>query len=151
VAVSDQDRQGAAYHEAGHVVVAWALGLPVGEITIGMNGDDAAGLSEIGESDHLPIIDRIAICQAGLEAQELFDSHTHDLAGMSDYAKIIELVGDETSENESKRLRDAGSARARDLLIKPKEQVSRLAEAVVLRSKIDAATYLSGQSRPLPA
>jgi hypothetical protein len=49
------DRIGAAYHEAGHTIVAWALGLPVGDIAIAVGGDDAAGRSQIGVADQLAI------------------------------------------------------------------------------------------------
>jgi hypothetical protein len=44
---SDQLR-GAAFYEAGHVVVARFLGLRVDEIEIGMNGDDASGRAAVG-------------------------------------------------------------------------------------------------------
>jgi ATP-dependent Zn protease len=141
--MSEEDRLGAAIHEAGHAVVAWALGLPVGEIAIGIDGDDAAGRSEIGDSTHLPIVDRIAVCIAGVEAQELFECHTHDLAGMSDFGKVIEMIEDDISEEESRKLRDAGAARARSFLNVHREQVSRLAAALVESSRIDAHSFLS--------
>ena len=73
---SDQLR-GAAFHEAGHVVVARFLGLRVSEVEIGMNGDDASGRAEISCADQLSFIDQIALCAAGLEAQEMFDAPTH--------------------------------------------------------------------------
>lgn len=73
---SDQLR-GAAFHEAGHVVVARFLGLRVSEVEIGMNGDDASGRAEISCADPLSFIDQIALCAAGLEAQEMFDAPTH--------------------------------------------------------------------------
>jgi len=41
--MTPSDRLGAAYHEAGHAVVAWALGWPIGNITIGIDGDDSKG------------------------------------------------------------------------------------------------------------
>jgi hypothetical protein len=44
--------------EAGHIVVAWALGLQVGAAVIGVNGDDAKGTSEIGHArDRRPLDD----------------------------------------------------------------------------------------------
>ena len=143
--MSEQERRGAAFHEAGHAVVAWALGLPIGEIVIGIDGDDAAGRAEVGTSDHLPIVDQIAICLAGREAQELFGTHSHDLANAGDYGKIVELIENGITEQESKALRDAGAARARYLLVSHKEQVSRLAAAVIKAGRIDAGTFLSTQ------
>jgi hypothetical protein len=81
--MTEEDRRGAAIHEAGHAIVAFALGLAVEEIAIGISGDDSAGQSTIQESGHLPLTDQIALCLAGIEAQELFNSHTHELAAMS--------------------------------------------------------------------
>ena len=67
-----EDRRSTAIHEAAHVVVAWALDLPVGSMQIGCNGDDTAGRSEIDESARqLSLIDRIALCIAGVQATTL--------------------------------------------------------------------------------
>jgi ATP-dependent Zn protease len=56
-----------AYHEAGHAVVAWALGLPVAEVAIGKDGDDSAGRTNIeGTDDHLPLFDRVVVYLAGI-------------------------------------------------------------------------------------
>ena len=54
-----QDRRGAAYHEAGHIVVAWALGLTADAATIGIDGDEFKGKAEIADDSLLPLIDRI--------------------------------------------------------------------------------------------
>ena len=62
--------RGAAFHEAGHVVVARFLGLTVGKIEI---GDDGSGNTKIGSAKHLPLIDQIALCVAGIEAEALFN------------------------------------------------------------------------------
>jgi ATP-dependent Zn protease len=140
--MSEADRRGAAFHEAGHAVVAWALGLPVGEIEIGMDGDDAAGRCQIGDSTHLPIVDQLAICLAGIEAQHLFDCPTHELAGAGDFGKVIEMIEDGISEAESRRLRDAGYQRAHSLLNAHKEEVRALAALLVRDSKIDAHSIL---------
>ena len=58
-------RKSTAIHEAGHAVVAWALGLKLGRIRIAIDGDPTKGGAEIEEDqDHLPLIDRLAICVA---------------------------------------------------------------------------------------
>lgn len=36
----DREQRGAAFHEAGHMVVAWSLGLAVGSAEIAIGGDD---------------------------------------------------------------------------------------------------------------
>jgi hypothetical protein len=87
-----EDRRAAAYHEAGHIVVAWALGVVVGAAAIGINGDDAKGTSEIGSAERLPLVDKIALCAAGLESQSVFNAAAHPYAGIMDEARIIELT-----------------------------------------------------------
>src|SRR4051794_23239319 len=91
-----QDRLGAAYHEAGHAVVASALGLSIGRIEIAINDDDAKGAAdiEIEGALLLPLVDQLAICAAGIEAQEFFEMPTHDLAGFGDVGKMFELLHD---------------------------------------------------------
>jgi hypothetical protein len=46
----------------------------------------------------------------------MFECPSHDYAGASDFAKIIDLVEDDRSEEESKQIRDAGAVRANELL-----------------------------------
>ena len=45
-----EDRRSTAIHEAAHVVVAWALDLPVGSMQKGCHGDDTAADVELGDS-----------------------------------------------------------------------------------------------------
>ena len=63
--VTNEALRGAAFHEAGHVVVARALGLTVGTIEI---GEDGSGKAEISSAEHLPLVDQIALCVAGISA-----------------------------------------------------------------------------------
>ena len=130
---SDDFLQGAAFHEAGHVVVAIHLGLAVGEIVI---NDDGSGRSQIGSPDHLPLVDRIALCVAGIEAQELYNCHTHPLAAASDHAKITGLV-DGLTEAESLERRNAGYLRALEILKKRRAQVEKLAQHLIDHRRAD--------------
>lgn len=127
--------RGAAFHEAGHVIVAREFGLPVGEIAIGIDGDDAKGRSDIGSAGHLPLIDQIALCVAGIIAQLLFTSPTHDVAGASDYAKVVELVDGLTDAN-SQKLRHAADVRAREILQRHAAEVARLAIRLIKHRRI---------------
>lgn len=79
----------AAYHEAGHVVVAQFLGLTIGEVEI---EEDGSGRTNLGSAEHLPLVDQIAICAAGIEAQELFNCPVHQHAALGDYLKVRELL-----------------------------------------------------------
>jgi ATP-dependent Zn protease len=140
---SDDDRRGAAYHEAGHAVVAWALGLQVGLIAI-TNEDDVRGRADIASDQaHLSQIDRLAICLAGLQAQEVFHAPLHDLAGLGDLAKVIELIGGlDTPVEQHRELRYAGYRRARELILQNEEGVARLADRLIERGRVTADEFI---------
>ena len=55
--------RGAAFHEAGHVIVAKEFGLPVGEIAIGIDGDDAKGRTDGSPSPAGHRSDRAVRCR----------------------------------------------------------------------------------------
>jgi hypothetical protein len=124
---SDDLLRGAAFHEAGQVVVAIHFGLTVGKIEI---SDDGSGKSQISPSDHLPLVEQIALCVAGIEAQGLFDCHTHSLAAATDYGMVIGLV-DGFTEAESLGCRNAGYLRALEILKKQRPEVERLASHLI--------------------
>jgi ATP-dependent Zn protease len=126
-----------AYHEAGHAVVASALGLSVMRIEIAVGGDDTRGETDIEGDDALALLDRLALCAAGLEAQQIFEAPAHELAGWGDFGKMMELL-DEKDEEEGLRLRMAGYQRAHDLLLAHDAKVHRVAEALLSNFRIDA-------------
>ena len=134
--MASQNVYGAAVHEAGHVVVAWVLGLKTRRMAAGIDGDEAAGAAEIEESAHLPLIDQIAICAAGSDAQRMFDAPTHDVAAFSDMVKIRNLIEDLT-EGESEVHRYAGYRRSKELLELHRAKVERLAQALAHRGELD--------------
>jgi hypothetical protein len=136
IAMKDERLRGAAFHEAGHAIVAREFGLPVGEIRVGIDGDDAKGESDIGLAHHLPLIDQIALCVAGVVAQLLFDSPTHNLAGASDYGKVIELVEGMTAA-ESLKLRHTADARAREILQRRAAEVKGLAVKLIKHRRVN--------------
>jgi hypothetical protein len=136
--MASQDGYGAAVHEAGHVVVAWALGLKTRKMAVGIDGDDAAGAAEIEESTHLPMADQIAICSAGADAQRMLDAPPHEVAAFSDMVKISNLV-DDFAEDEGEALRYAGYRRSKELLELHRAKVERLAQALAERTELDQA------------
>jgi ATP-dependent Zn protease len=149
--MTNQNRRGVAYHEAAHAVVGWALGLDIGEIKI--RDDDNSGTIEIQLSqEHLPLIDRIAICVASMEAKTIFGFTMHEGAEIGDHAKVIRLVRD-LDENASLVTRNAGHNRARELLEIHKSKVHRVAEYLIINCKIDRDTAgrLLGLNMPMPA
>jgi ATP-dependent Zn protease len=134
--MTSQDRYCAAVHEAGHAVVAWALGLKTRKMAVGINGDDAAGAAEIEDSEHLPLVDQIAICSAGADAQRMLDAPTHEIAAFSDMVKIGNLV-DDLAEDEGETLRYAGYRRSKELLELHRGKVERIAHALAERTELD--------------
>ena len=133
--MKSQDEYGAAVHEAGHVVVAWALGLKTRKMTAGIEGDAAAGAAEIEEGTYLPLADQIAICSAGADAQCMLDAPTHEIAAFSDMVRIGNLV-DDLAADEGEALRYAGYRRSRELLELHRPKVERLAQALAERTEL---------------
>jgi ATP-dependent Zn protease len=136
--MTDQERLGAAYHEAGHAVVASALGLSVERIEIGINGDDAKGATDVRDAAGLPLVDRLAICAAGIEAQKIFEAPTHDDAGLGDYGKMFELL-DDFDDAERRTFIEAGHQRACELVRLHPHAVERVARALLAEGKIERA------------
>ena len=143
--MNSSDRVGAAYHEAGHAVVAWALGLPVGDIAIAVGGDDAAGRSNIGVADRLSIRDQIAVCVAGLVAQEIFNVPTHDHAGLADYGRAIGIL-DEMPEHKQREVIDDAHKRAREIILANRARVARVARHLIAKGNITGGEFASDMS-----
>jgi hypothetical protein len=120
-------RYATAIHEAGHAVVAWALGLKVRSLSVGEAGK---GKSCIEDPGHLPLTDRIAVAAAGMAATDLLHLPGWHEAGFSDEAKIVNLL-DQYSDDEDARDRmgNAGHARAREILGNKRRALSDLAVA----------------------
>src|SRR5262245_6777027 len=54
--------------------------------------EDGSGRADIGSAEHLPLVDQIAVCVGGIEAQELFNCPMHDHAALGDYRKVRGLL-----------------------------------------------------------
>ncbi|MBR1169148.1 hypothetical protein [Bradyrhizobium liaoningense] len=134
---SVQDQRGAAYHEAGHAVVARALGLAVGSVEIAIDDDDAKGAAEIEKDSSLSLLDQVAICAAGLEAQKLFDAPTHRGAGWGDYGMMVKLL-EGLEEDEQLKMMHQGHKRAFDLVSVHRAKVERLALALIEKKRLGA-------------
>jgi hypothetical protein len=134
-------RFGTAIHEAGHAIVMWALGLTVGTIEIGIGGDETKGKTDMLTSDeHLPLIDQVAICYAGIEAQYVFDCPPHELAGMLDHGKVAELL-EGILEPRAKQIREAGFDRARALILTHKANLLRVAKRLAENGEVTADEF----------
>ena len=136
VTKANDNLRGAAFHEAGHVVVAREFGLSVGEIAIDIDGGGhQTGRTDIGSAHHLPVTDQIALCVAGIVSQSLFTWQTHRFAGASDYARVFKLV-ERLTDAESLKLRHAGYVRARKILEKHATEVEHLAKRLIVHKRV---------------
>jgi hypothetical protein len=130
-----------ACHEAGHAVVAWALGLVVG--TICVRADDAGGGADIGSAEHLCLTKQIAARIAGAAAEDLFDCHSHDLASFNDNVKIMELLEEHgISEREGLALRAEAYRCARKYLEKNRAKVAKLVDRLAQCGEVDGVEFL---------
>jgi ATP-dependent Zn protease len=129
-----------AYHEAGHAVVAWALGLYVGTIEV---REDAGGGADIGPADHLSLVDQIAICSAGYAAERLFGVENHERASATDHAKIARLLEAHgvSEEERGPALRDEGHERACAFLLPHKDKMRTLADLLMKQSSVSAESF----------
>ena len=133
--------RGTAYHEAAHAVLAWSLHLPVRAVHV--SADDASGGAEIGNADKLSLCEHIALCSAGIVAEEILGFANHERAGFNDRLKILELLKAVVIENgNGAELRTEGYNYARTQLITHKEKVVALAERLIEIGRIDADEFL---------
>ena len=123
----------AAYHEAGHVVVACFFGLTVRQVEI---EEDGSGRADISSAERLPLVDQVAVCVAGIEAQELFDCPMHDHAALGDYLKVRELMAGLT-DAESYQCRQAGYLRALQILKSRLPEIDELAHRLFRQRRIE--------------
>jgi ATP-dependent Zn protease len=130
------DKYSAAVHEAGHVVVARALGLKTRVAAAGIIGDDNASAAEIEDGSHLTLIEQIALCSAGVEAQRMLNVPTNDIGTFLDMAEINDLI-DELDEAEGNALRLAGYHKSKQLLELHRDKVLRLACALAECTELD--------------
>jgi ATP-dependent Zn protease len=138
--MTEQYPLGTAYHEAGHAVVASCLGLRVGDIHI--NAEDEGGGAKIAGADRLSIVDQVALCFAGMAAQNIWKQRSAHLIGGKDYEKFFELaVG--LSEGHRDALRVAGYQRANQLLIAHKAKIEAILEHLAEHGHLSASEFAS--------
>lgn len=132
-------RRGAAIHEAGHAVVAWTLRLKVRQLRI---GDDGSGASCIECSVHLPILEQIAVAEAGMAAVELLQGPPPSpQAGFADAVKIGNCL-DSYPDDERAQLICDGRECARKILVNRLAVLTDLSDALARSGFLDATALL---------
>jgi hypothetical protein len=142
---------GTCFHEAGHAVVAAALGLEVGDLHV--NADEESGSAQIGCPDHLSLIDQVAVCFAGHEAQLIWQGMPEHFAEAGDYAtfrglEFVKCLSDEDRD----ALENAGYERANELLLANAVLVVIVAHRLVEQGYLTATEFkhLTGTLKPDP-
>jgi ATP-dependent Zn protease len=123
---------GAAYHEAGHILVSLHYGTAVGKIVVRENGDVDKDVSSI---EHLPLLDRVAVCMAGGAAQQHFQTPVSDRAMRADYVTVRNFTPEMTDE-ERERAIEKGFVRARSIIARNADEVMRLAKILIAKRSI---------------
>jgi hypothetical protein len=82
-----------------------------------------------------PLVEKIALCAAGLESQSVFDAATHPYAGVMDEARIIELTEDLDEESRLAQ-RDDGYRRAHNLIKAHTAKVDQLAKNLLAKRSL---------------
>src|SRR5690349_16760901 len=131
-------REAIAVHEAGHAVVAWALGLIVGRLWIDDNGR-SGGMSPV-DAGQLSIIDQIAIWMAGQQATDILRIEAPTFIAGKDREEVIKLTS-RLPDKAQEQLRAAGQKRAIDILRQHDRMLKDVADALDKAGRIDKATF----------
>ena len=118
---------------AGHVVLAFHHGLVIKNIEVLENGDAAADLSA---AEHLPMLDRVTVCMGGTAAQTHFQAPATEYLMMADYAAILGFTP-EIANDEREAIIERGFVRARGVVAKNAEEVSRIARVLMAWRSVD--------------
>jgi hypothetical protein len=127
--------RGNAYHEGGHAIVAWALRQQVRKITI---RDNQPGEHTITKGKSRTLVEEIAVCAAGREAEIVFRHLLPGRASKADYLRIASLVIDLP---EADALRAAGRKCARGLLRRHARQMRALAMRLMKRRRMACGEF----------
>src|SRR5262249_30106005 len=97
------------------------------------NGD---GGTKISRTEHLPLLDRVAVCMGGGAAQQHFQTPAKDHAMMADYVVVYNLTPEMTEEEREEAIEKA-FLRARSIIAENADEVARLRNVLIRRRKIN--------------
>jgi hypothetical protein len=128
------DLEKAAYHEAGHAVVAWSFGVPVGGIYLDLQNESGHMDAPSPKHMDIDIARRIAFCLAGLRAEDAFAPPGRPAKAAFDFGNVWEMLRDNGTPKdmpEGKALRNQGRDCADKQLRKHAAKVRRVAERLL--------------------
>jgi peptidase M50B-like protein len=140
------DMAKAAFHEAGHAVVAWSLCLRVEHIELDLANN--SGHAEIANADE--VVHQVVISYAGFEAEEMFKGPAAFVRAEDDFKRAEEDLKNELAQQylkdlyspEGRWLQVTCRECARDWLRMREVQVRRIAEELLNPpNKIDRARF----------
>ena len=138
--MADKFSRGTAFHEAGHAVVAWALGFTIKAVVIDA-GDDS-GRTVLGETE-APWRDDITILAAGYTAENLFRCWGPEQAAAHDHGRIASALGRVGIDPEPKAgPRQDADDRALAILRANERGVLKLVGRLVASGHIDGDEFL---------
>ena len=145
---TQSERYRDAYHEAGHAVVGWALGLSIGRVWL---KEDGGGSAEVETCAHLSPVDQTAICFGGWAGAELSGvAETHDLENLSDEGCALNIGAEVFPDDDEAQaiLRQQGIQRAQDLLKGREAQLRLIAEELNKRGELGPGEIARLLGRP---
>ncbi|MBR0716555.1 hypothetical protein [Bradyrhizobium liaoningense] len=121
-------------HEAGHAVVARALGADVVSVEI----DLTTGYGSSRSQDFSDQVNNLAVCVAGCRAENAFDARSPRRAKISDFRKMRKLLS-ALPEVHRRAARAEGYRLAEATLREHADKVQRLADELMARRWKDGA------------
>ena len=123
------DLEKAAYHEAGHAVVAWSFGVPVGGIYLDLQNESGHMDAPSPKHMDIDIARRIAFCLAGLRAEDAFAPPGRPAKAAFDFGNVWEMLRDNGQGRDcaDKQLRKhaAKVRRVAERLLQPPHEIAR--------------------------
>jgi ATP-dependent Zn protease len=142
-----EDKERAAYHEAGHTVVAWSFGLPVHHVELNVTGNSGRACIDVAKD----VAQQVAVRYAGFEAEDMFKGPAAFVRAEDDIMRADEELTKELREKfgqrettgspEGRRLQVTCRALAQERLRKHKAKVKRVAEELLEHHEIKRARF----------
>jgi len=142
------DMEKAAYHEAGHAIVAWSFDLVVGSVHLDLANNSGhakiVGAERLEEVSH-----RVAVSYAGFEAEDMFKGPAVFVRAKDDFDRASKTLKNALAQQfgkglyspEGRRLQAACRACAQDRITEHEAKVREVAQHLLQHHEMDGATF----------